>query len=127
MCDELKVLLKHNPDGSMTSKLYRNIYSKQEDSRKPLLFNQNPFDYGKIWLKPLRRQPEPSCATPTARRGAPVYIDLRLQMHSMPDQLDLSALARAMQHLPHVRQLTFDHLHAPEEELKERIRGLKRL
>ena len=47
-------------------------------------------------------------------------------MHAMPDQFDLSELARAMQYLPHVKQLTFEHLHAPEEELKEYMRGLKR-
>lgn len=117
-------LLEDSPEGFSTSKLYREVYFNQDDKRKPFLFDQSPFDYGKIWLKPFPRMKQPE-ATSTRGREPKITIDLQLQLSSMPDQLMMNQLARAMQYLPHVRRLGFQHLHAPEEELKEYMRGLK--
>jgi len=112
----------------MTSQLYRKIYYEQGEHRKPLLFDQSPFDYGKLWLKPLKKEAALlSQAVPSGDmnpKDSSIQIDLKLHMSSMPDEFMLSELARAMQYLPHVERLDFEHLHAPDAELREYIRGL---
>ncbi|KAK4547220.1 hypothetical protein LTR36_001442 [Oleoguttula mirabilis] len=128
MCQALRELLKEHPDGFTTSKLYRKVYFKQDDKWKPLLFDQSPYDYGRILLKPMKRATISTMDSNATKSlpESPVYIDLRLQMNAMPDQFVLSELARSLQYLPHVKHMNFEHLHAPEQELKEYMRGLKR-
>lgn len=124
----LMKLLNENPQGFSTSQLYKEVYFQQELKRKPLLFDQSSKDYGKIWLRPFPRVEDDltsNSATKKTEKQPKIFIDLRLEMESMPDQLTMNELARAMQYLPHVKLLRFEHLHAPEEELREFMRGIK--
>lgn len=47
-------------------------------------------------------------------------------MNTMPDQLVMNELATSTQYLPHVRQLQFVGLIAPEDQLEEFMRGIKK-
>jgi len=134
LCDALDHLLETEKHGFTTAKLYRHVYFSREDRRKPFLFDQSRFDYGKIWLKPFTRVSPTTNGNgldTTAEDQPPAkerhyYVDLRLQMSSMPDQLMMNQLATSMQYLPHVKELRFHHLHAPEDQLEEFMNGIRK-
>ena len=123
LCDTIEKLLETHPKGFTTSKLYQQVYFKQEDARKPLLFDQSAYDYGKIWLKPFRREPKPSEKT-----GEPVaYIELKLKLPEVPSQLRMNELAKAMQYLPHVEEVEFKQMNAPRHELDQFMNGVHKV
>ncbi|KAK5126708.1 hypothetical protein LTR85_009642 [Meristemomyces frigidus] len=134
LCNAFDDLLETDNRGFTTAKLYRHVFFAQEaDERKPFLFDQSSFDYGKIWLKPFwnRLSPANVAGSSAALAAAAVkerhyYVDLRLQMSVMPDQLMMNQLATSMQYLPHVKELRFQHLHAPEAELEEFMNGIRK-
>ena len=117
LCDTLEGILSQKKyiKGFPTSELYRRIYHQTKDHIKPFLFDQSDFDFGKIWLRPLKAPPEPE--TPGERHH--VTIDLTLRLTEMPDPAKINELARALQYLPHVDEIKFEKLHAPAEEIQE--------
>lgn len=123
--DLLEHLLKDFPQGFSTSKLYREIYFQQHTTLKPFLFDQSPFDFGKIWLRPMNPDEKPSLKNHSGSESR-ATIDLRLHMTKMPDQLMVSELAKAMQYLPYVEELQFEDLRAPDAQLAEFIVGLNK-
>jgi hypothetical protein len=123
--DLLEHLLKDFPQGFSTSKLYREIYFQQHTTLKPFLFDQSPFDFGKIWLRPMSPDEKPSLKNDPGSESR-ATIDLRLHMTKMPDQLMVSELAKAMQYLPYVEELQFEDLRAPDAQLAEFIVGLNK-
>lgn len=135
LCNAFDNLLETDKRGFTTAKLYRQVFFAQNDTRKPFLFDQSRYDYGKIWLKPFERgssqsgqadsDTTPGKIQPEAKVRR-YYVDLRLQMSCMPDPLKMNQLATSMQYLPHVKELRFQHLHAPEEELEEFMNGIRK-
>lgn len=133
LCQALEDLLETEVRGFNTAKLYRQIFFALDKGPKPFLFDQSPFDYGKIWLRPFRnRLLKANAAGSIAASSTPAvreqhyYVDLRLQMSVMPNHLMMNQLATAMQYLPHVKELSFQHLHAPEAELLEFMNGIRK-
>lgn len=114
---------KYGSKGFSTSTLYRELYFQQADSIKPFLFDQSPKNYGRIWIKPLPDQrPQTNGTKPNQ-----FAVELRLQLSEMPDQHVMRELASNMQYLPYVRQMEFQHLHAPEQQLNEFMLTLQRI
>ena len=127
LCDTLEELLDLFPRGFTTSKLYQQVYFKQEDDRKPLLFDQSTVDYGKIWLRPFRRPSGSSSASSkVARKDHVAYVDLRLKLSQVPEPIMMNQLAVAMQYLPHVEEVSFQNLQAPYKQLEEFISGVRK-
>ncbi|OCL11264.1 hypothetical protein AOQ84DRAFT_195078 [Glonium stellatum] len=83
--DLLESLLEEHPKGFSTSKLYREIYFRQHSTLKPFLFDQSPFNYSKIWIRPINVESKPS-PTDGSMDEPRATIDLRLRMSRMPDQ-----------------------------------------
>ena len=123
--DLLEHLLKDFPQGFSTSKLYREIYFRQHPTLKPFLFDQSPFGFGKIWLRPMNPDAKPPLKDDSGSEPR-ATIDLRLHMTKMPDQLMVSELAKALQYLPYVEELQFKDLRAPDAQLTEFIVGLNK-
>ncbi|MCJ1438958.1 hypothetical protein MMC27_008348 [Xylographa pallens] len=117
LCDTLEAVLSQAKylKGFPTSELYRRIYHQTKDDIKPFLFDQSDFDFGKIWLRPLKVLSEPT--SPSERHH--VTIDLTLRLTELPDPAKINELARALQYLPHVDEIKFEKLHAPAEEIQE--------
>ncbi|MCJ1390214.1 hypothetical protein MMC18_003072 [Xylographa bjoerkii] len=117
LCDTLEGVLSEKKyfKGFPTSELYRRIYHQTKDYIKPFLFDQSDFDFGKIWLRPLKALSEP--VSPGERHH--VTIDLTLRLTGLPDPAEINELARALQYLPHVDEIKFEKLHAPAEEIQE--------
>ncbi|MCJ1315907.1 hypothetical protein MMC15_001227 [Xylographa vitiligo] len=117
LCDTLEVVLGQPKylKGFPTSELYRRIYHQTKDDIKPFLFDQSDFDFGKIWLRPLKVLSEP--VSPSQKHH--ITIDLTLRLTELPDPAKINELARALQYLPHVDEIKFEKLHAPAEEIQE--------
>ena len=117
LCDTLETVLSQAKylKGFPTSELYRRIYHQTTDDIKPFLFDQSDFDFGKIWLRPLKVISEPISSGGEHH----VTIDLTLRLTELPDPAKINELARALQYLPHVDEIKFEKLHAPAEEIQE--------
>ena len=109
--------------GFPTSKLYRDVYHNAKMHIKPYLFDQSRYDYGKIWLRPL---PATSEATTTAK-NRDITIDLTLHLTGPPNGLMINNLAKSLQYLPHVQEVDFARLHAPEKDVKSLRSSIKQL
>ncbi|MCJ1472685.1 hypothetical protein MMC13_001334 [Lambiella insularis] len=123
LCQVLEGILSESrfSKGFATSELYRRIYHKTKDDIKPSLFDQSSFDYGKIWLRPLKTYVQPD-----GPLKSQVTIDLTLRMAEMPNPANINELARALQYIPHVDEIKFEKLHAPAEEIQEFFYGMKK-
>lgn len=124
LCDTLEEMLdtKKYAKGFPTSELYRRIYHQTKPHIKPFLFDQSSFDYGKIWLRPHHQPAEPTSSVKRPK----VTIDLILHLTDAPKPAEMNELARALQYVPHVDEITFKELHAPAEELQEFFYGMKK-
>ncbi|KAF2086524.1 hypothetical protein K490DRAFT_66717 [Saccharata proteae CBS 121410] len=60
------------------------------------------------------------------KKSKEVTINLRLTLSEIPDHLTMNQIATSMQYLPHVRDIHFESLRAPDEELGEFMNGLRR-
>lgn len=109
--------------GFSTSTLYRDIYHDTKMRNKPYLFDQSRYDYGKIWLRPL---PATSEATVTPKKRG-ITIDLTLHLTEAPNGLMMNDLAKSLQYLPHVQEVDFARLHAPEKDVKLLRSSIKQL
>lgn len=125
LADILDDLLDHPQYGKgfSTSKLYREVYHNAKLKIKPYLFDQSRYDYGKIWLMPLPTAPE-AISQPNEQD---ITIDLTLHLTEPPDGLMINQLAKCLQYLPHVEEVDFTRLHAPEKDIKSLISSMKRL
>lgn len=109
--------------GFSTSKLYRDIYHNAKLQFKPYLFDQSRYDYGKIWLRPL---PATSQAV-TMPKERDITIDLTLHLTEAPNGLMMNELAKSLQYLPHVEEVDFARLHAPEKDIMSLRSSIKRV
>ena len=112
-------LLQENPKGFSTSHLYRELYHANppdEKPYKPLLFDYSRHNAGSIWLRPqVQRSPPDSEEN---RR----YLKLTLKFNVEPDITVMDELASQLQYLPHIGQIRFDYLSAPNEQIVELMR-----
>ena len=124
LCDTFESMLDTNryANGFPTSELYRRIYHQTKPDIKPFLFDQSSFDYGKIWLRPHYNPPEPTSSVKRSK----ITINLTLHMTDAPKPAAMNELARALQYVPHVDEVTFEKLNAPAEELQEFFYGMKK-
>lgn len=109
--------------GFSSSKLYREVYHNAKMKIKPYLFDQSRYDYGKIWFRPLPESSE-AFATPKKRD---ITIDLTLHLIEAPNGLMMNDLAKSLQYLPHVQEVDFARLHAPEKDIKSLRSSMKQL
>lgn len=109
--------------GFSSSKLYREVYHNAKMKIKPYLFDQSRYDYGKIWFRPLPESSE-AFATPEKRH---ITIDLTLHLIEAPNGLMMNDLAKSLQYLPHVQEVDFARLHAPEKDIKSLRSSMKQL
>ncbi|KAH7021781.1 hypothetical protein B0J12DRAFT_388924 [Macrophomina phaseolina] len=124
----LEELLEEKGDkGFTTSLLYRKLYFQQHDTIKPFLFDQSPNNYGRIWIKPLTHKHAQRNGISNSEKKSQVAVDIRLQLSRMPDNELMRELASNMQYLPHVKQMEFQHLHAPEQQLNEFMLTLRKI
>ncbi|KAF2213856.1 hypothetical protein CERZMDRAFT_83296 [Cercospora zeae-maydis SCOH1-5] len=123
LCRALRELA-HEPAGFTTSKLYRNVYHKADGNRKPFLFDQSIHDWGRITMQPLRTFSEAirDDWQPSAQGDACLHLELR--MRAKPKLKTMNDLARAMQFLPHVKEVTFRKMHAPRLEIEGFMKGV---
>ncbi|KAM3416512.1 hypothetical protein BST61_g8102 [Cercospora zeina] len=123
LCRALRELA-HEPAGFTTSKLYRNVYHKADGSRKPFLFDQSIHDWGRITMQPLRTVSGVvrDDWRPSAQGDACLHLELR--MRAKPKLKTMNDLARAMQFLPHVKEVTFRKMHAPRLEIEGFMKGV---
>ena len=115
----LRSLLKENPKGFSTGYLYRKVYHAipaHRDNTKPLLFDQSPHNLGSIWLMPQTLSDRPS---KTEREGT--YLTLSLRLNEDPNPAVMTELAKTLQNLPHVEQIRFEDLSAPEDQISNFI------
>lgn len=135
LCTTLRELANIS-DSFTTSKLYRELYFKADAEHKPFLFDQSKNDWGRICLEPARTAPEPTqndsllaSEDSIQPENADLCLHLELQLSSKPklneNMLRMNDLAKAMQYLPHVKEVRFKHMHAPDEDLNEFMRGVK--
>ncbi|GIZ45123.1 hypothetical protein CKM354_000830500 [Cercospora kikuchii] len=123
LCTALEELAPE-PTGFTTSKLYRNVYHKADASRKPFLFDQSIHDWGRIWMQPLKdsRDIIRDDWQPSAQGDACVHLELR--MRAKPKLKTMNDLARELQFLPHVKEVTFRKMHAPRLEIEGFMTGV---
>ena len=112
----LRSLLKQNPKGFCTGRLYREVYHDIPDCRnttttKPLLFDQSPHNLGKIWLMPQVLSNRP------LKSEGERYLKLTFRLDEDPNLAVMNELAKNLQYLPHVEQIRFEDLSAPREQI----------
>lgn len=117
--NSLKRLIKENPKGFCTSHLYRDVYHTmpvteppRPPNPKPLLFDQARYSFGKIWLRPQLETDRP----PKAKEEG-TYLKLTFRLNDAPDLAVMNELALHLQFLPHVDQIRFGDLYAPQEQI----------
>lgn len=112
-------LLKSDPGGFSTSRLYRELFHafppNLENRPHPNLFDQARQDFGKIWL---RRQEVPYAPTAPSKDEKSVHLKLSLQLNKQPDNVLMNELAIALQYLPHVNKVEFKDLWAPRQQIE---------
>ena len=106
-------LLKDNPKGFPTSRLYNELYHTVplDKPYKPLHFDQSQLNLGNIWLRP-----QVALNTPKSREEDK-YLKLTLRLNADPDLMVMNELAYHLQCLPHVDQIRFEDLYSPNEQL----------
>ena len=112
----LRSLLKQNPKGFCTGRLYREVYHDIPERRnttttKPLLFDQSPHNLGKIWLMPRVLGDRP------LKSEGERYLKLTFRLDQDPNLAVMNELAKNLQYLPHVEQIRFEDLSAPREQI----------
>lgn len=116
--------------GFTTSRLYRKLYFKAELSFKPFLFDQSIQDWGRISLRRLGKPGHMSEGAlqashiTTIPKSIDTILQMELRLRSKPKPHNMNELARAMQYLPHVKEINFKRMYAPELELREFMRGV---
>lgn len=125
----LKKLLKSDPHGFSTSRLYRELFHAfpPKDKPRPHLFDQASQDLGKIWLRP---QKETSPTNPSKEeKGTLLKLSLQLQLQlneqSTIDVL-MNELARQLQYLPHVDKVDIKGLSAPRLQIENFTQSIVR-
>ena len=118
--EALKRLLKENPSGFSTSRLYREVYhtmpvtqAPQLPNTKPLHFDQSGNGLGKIQLCPQVLQ---SHKAEHENEGS-AYLKLCFQLNQEPNLAVMNELARHFQYLPCVYAIRFDDLYAPKRQI----------
>lgn len=113
--EALTRLLKSDPHGFSTSRLYRELFHAFPPtiSNRPHLFDQARQDFGKIWLRP---QEERTIALSKDEKS--VHLKLSLQLNKQPDNVLMNELAIALQYLPHVSKVEFKDLWAPRQQIE---------
>ena len=117
----LQGLLKSSPDGFSTSELYRELYHRGSADNvagaphgsRPLLFDESARDYGRIWLRPQRLQPEAQ----TLRNR--MFMNVTFALNADPDRAVTNDIARALRYLPHIDQTRFERLFDPKSRLTD--------
>lgn len=109
--DSLKAILKKNSTGFCTSSLYRELYHKAPKI-KPLLFDESRYSYGKIWLCPQTKAPEPGPEV----EG--VFLNLTLRLNEEPQGAIMNELALHLSFLPHVDLVRFEHMYAAKRQME---------
>ena len=125
----LKRLLDANPKGFCTSHLYREVYhtmpaapsshSSEVPRPKPLLFDQAPHSFGRIWLRPQDVTTKPPKGPEDGR-----YLKLTFRLTADPELAVMNELALQLQFLPHVDQIRFEDLAAPKEQIMNFMRSI---
>ena len=115
----LRKLIQGNPKGFCTSQLYRELYHHEGIARRPWLFDSARQDHGKIWLRPQRPI---SVQSPQEKLGE-TCLSLTLRLENTTDTPTiLNQIALKLQYLPHVDQVRFENLYAPNREI-QKLRG----
>ena len=117
----LERLIGENPMGFCTSHLYREVYHTlpapephQPSNPKPLLFDQARHSLGRIWLRPQIETDRP----PRAKEEG-TYLKLTIRLNEKADVGVMNELAVRLQYLPHVDQIRFEDLYAPQEQITD--------
>ncbi|KAF2107042.1 hypothetical protein BDV96DRAFT_654133 [Lophiotrema nucula] len=110
----LAKMIGESPRGFSTSDLYRQVYRQQHQARKPLLFNQSNFDFGKIWLRPCEDKEKTDTATDSS-----YTIDVRFHLTKSATMMDLNRVAKALQWIPYVQKVDMLNMHSPADDLRK--------
>lgn len=129
LCSTLKGLAQE-PRIFTTSKLYRTIYLQADPRNKPFLFDMSIHDWGRISLQPVKVSTEESeneddqLGHYRESASGDAFLHLQLRMRAKPKVTTVNELARAMQYLPHVKEIKYTSMHAPRKELEGFMRGV---
>ena len=119
LTERLERLLEQNPSGFCTSQLYRELYHEVPEV-KPLLFDQAHHNYGKIWLRPQTPIAKPH----TNEEGK--FLKLTLRLNTEPEAATMNELALQLQYLPHVKEVRFEGLYAPRQQIENFMQHVMR-
>ncbi|KAI9860003.1 MAG: hypothetical protein M1813_006350 [Trichoglossum hirsutum] len=107
---KLKLLLKKKPHGFLVSELFESFDYDDQVTIKPRWYLQSEIDYGRLVLRPQKRHRSQSTE-------ATLHLCLRLE--EPPDARVLQDIAKNLQIIPHVRDISIGDLNAPPETIKE--------
>ena len=109
----LSNLLKANPSGFDTARLYTEVYHLSPDA-EPQLFDLSSGHHSKIWLCP----PIPSRKPPEAKTKGELVLNLSLRLSGQQIETSMmNDIASHLQSLPHVEAIRFQNLSAPSKEI----------
>ncbi len=115
-------LLKSSPHGYPTSELYRELYHRQSTDKiawgpfgsfgsRPLHSDESAHEYGKIWLRPQKLQPN------ARTLGNRMFMNVTFALDVYPDRGVMNEIARAFRYLPHINQTRLEKCYDPRAEL----------
>ena len=111
--ETLSNLLKANPSGFDTARLYTEVYHLSPDA-EPQLFDLSSGRQSKIWLCP----PIPSRKPPEAKTKGELVLDLSLRLSGQQIEPSMmNDITSHLQSLPHVEAVRFQNLSAPSKEI----------
>ena len=93
----------------------------QEMHTKPWLFDSARLDRGRIWLRPQKSE---LLHNPREAPGK-FFLNLTLQLHGTPENVNLNELALSLQYLPHIDQVRFENLYAPKRQIDKFFRVIR--
>lgn len=123
LCNTLEEL-SNTKGGFSTSKLYRELYFKVEEGPRPFLFDQSVHDWGRISLQPLGNTSSPPDPGMSPSKNGDAVLHMLLRLRSKPKPHSMNELARAMQYLPHVKEIQFQSMRAPRMQLEGFMQGV---
>ena len=113
LTEALRNLLKANPSGFRSSRLYSEVYRNCPDA-EPQLFNLSSGDHSKIWLCP----PIPKYKPPMAKTKGELVLNLSLRLTGQQIEVGMmNDIASNLQFIPHVEEIRFQNLSAPSKEV----------
>ena len=108
--ERLRHLVRNCDNGFSTWDLFAELYHTAEGT-KPHYFNHSRHNLGNIWLRPQVTN------TTSSSEGDGTYVHITLRLNEELDPAIMNEIATSLQYVPHVNQITLDHVFAPKRQL----------